>query len=138
VDAGLYTGEATRATYARLRALARCVAGAGLPVIVDAAFLERGQRDDFRSLARELGVPFTIVSVQAPLRLLRERVARRSGSANDPSEANPAVLERQLAVQEPLAEDERPDAVLVDGDGPFAGEPGRSLLEVLAARANLD
>ena len=66
-------------TYDRLRQLAEEVISAGYSVVVDATFLERAQRDAFRTLAGELNVDFRIVDVQAPHQLLRERVAQRIG-----------------------------------------------------------
>jgi predicted kinase len=49
--------------------------------------------------------------------VLRERVAKREAAASDASEAGVAVLERQLATGEPLADDELGCAVRV-GTGP--------------------
>jgi aminoglycoside phosphotransferase family enzyme/predicted kinase len=104
--AGLYTKEATVATYQRLLLLARAILEAGYPAVVDAAFLKRGERDAFRALAASLRVPFLILAFDAPEATLRERVAQRLGSEADASEADLAVLERQLAGREPIAPDE--------------------------------
>ena len=109
VDGGhdIYTPEATRRTFDRLRSCTRTALQAGYPVIVDAAFLRRGERIAFRDLAIELGVPFTILHCEATAAHLRERVATRQSSGNDASEANLAVLELQQATHEPLDEGER-------------------------------
>ncbi len=112
--AGLYTADATRRTYERLSALAAAVLDAGWPVIADATFLERPQRDLLRRVASDRGVPFRILDFQAPEALLRERVARRSRQGGDASEATLSVLERQLATAAPLGEDERADVVVID------------------------
>jgi aminoglycoside phosphotransferase family enzyme/gluconate kinase len=117
LDAGLYSAEATRRTYDRLAALARAIADAGFPAIVDAAFLRRSERDLFRDLARELGLPFVIATCQATEAALRARVAARERAGADASEATTAVLERQLATQERLGEDERHAAVVFDTEG---------------------
>ena len=103
-DGGIYTTEATQRTYARLLALARELLLAGWPVIVDAAFLKRAERDQFAALAAELGIGFKILVTEAPAEELRQRLLARSGDA---SEATVAVLERQLAWFEPLDEDEQ-------------------------------
>ncbi len=103
---GLYTEDASRRTYARLAALARTIVSAGYTVILDAAFLKRGQRDLLRAVADELAVPFTIAECSAPLPVLRERVTRRLDAGHDPSEATLEILERQLAADEPLAPEE--------------------------------
>jgi aminoglycoside phosphotransferase family enzyme/predicted kinase len=114
LDAGLYAADATRATYARLRELAGIVLHAGFPVIVDATFLARSERDAVRALARERGVRFQLVACAADPAVLRRRVAERAARGADPSEATVEVLERQLARAEPLGEDERADTVVVD------------------------
>ena len=99
----IYTPEATRRTYDRLLALARIALRAGWPVVLDAAFLRRQERQAARALAGELAVPFAILDCQAAPELLRERLAARRGDA---SEADAAVLERLLAAAEPLQDDE--------------------------------
>jgi hypothetical protein len=114
LDAGLYGPEATRKTYDRLAAVAGIAADAGFPLIVDAAFLRRTDRDAFRNLARELDVPFAIATCKASEAALRARVAARERAGADASEASTAVLERQLATQEPLGENERNAVVAFD------------------------
>ena len=101
----LYTADATRRTYAQLEARARGLLAAGWPVILDAAFLRRGERAAARALADELRVPFAILDCQAPPGGLRERLLARRGDA---SEADVAVLARLEAVAEPLTGEEQP------------------------------
>lgn len=113
---GIYSLEATRLTYERLRRVACDVVTAGYPIVVDAAFLRRDERDKFRALAREHGVPLLIVACDARHETLRERLVRREATPLDASEAGVAVLESQLATQEPLNADEIADAVLVDSE----------------------
>ena len=114
VGEGLYGAEMTRRTYARLIEVARKVVAAGRPALVDATFLKRAQRDRFRALARELNVPFAILAFDAPVAVLRERVARRAAEGTDAADADVAVLEHQLAAREPLEENERGETVGVD------------------------
>jgi predicted kinase len=102
----MYTIEASRRTYLRLAAMAREVVAAGYPVVVDAAFLERWQRDLLRGTAAGLHVPFAILDCPAPEPVLRERVRQRLEDGHDASEATIDVLEHQLATAEPLAADE--------------------------------
>ena len=103
---GLYSEDATRRTYARLAALARTIAEAGYTVVVDAAFLKREQRDLLKNVARDLAAPFIIADCPAPAAVLRARVAQRLAAGHDASEATLDVLERQLAIEEPLASEE--------------------------------
>lgn len=104
IDGGIYTAEATAATYARLQTLACAALDAAWPVIVDAAFLRRGERAAFHALARERALRFEILASEAPVEELRRRLLARAGDA---SEATVAVLERQLEWFEPLDDEER-------------------------------
>lgn len=113
-DAGLYAKDATQATYDELYRLARELLATGWPVIVDATFLQRRQRDRFRALAAELQIPFLILDCHADVEELRRRVARRTAIGTDASEATLTVLERQLTTAEPLSAIEITDTVSID------------------------
>ena len=119
VPGGIYGAEAHQRTYARLEGLARALLTAGYPVIVDAACLRRAERERFRSAAAEIGVPFTLLDCQAAIDTLRQRVRERQQRGDDASEADEAVLEFQLAIDEPLSPDERTGAIEACTDGPF-------------------
>lgn len=114
VGEGLYSALMTQRTYARLQDIVRAVVAAGRPALVDATFLHRAQRDDFRALALELGVPFAILAFDAPPEVLRERVAKRAAEGRDAADADVEVLQHQLATREPLGEDEQPFALAID------------------------
>ena len=115
IDSGIYTSEAGRLTYARLAELAAEILQAGYPVIVDAAFLRHWQREPFRALAGKARAPFVIVHIHAPESVLRERLQSRAQQTQEASEAGLAVLDQQLASQEPLTDDEKRHAVIFDG-----------------------
>lgn len=100
----IYGAGATVRTYEHLRTLAQTILADGWSVIVDAAFLNRTERDDFHALAKRLAVPFTILACEAPVEELRRRLAARTGDA---SEATVDVLEQQLDWIQALGEDER-------------------------------
>ncbi|OGA02208.1 MAG: hypothetical protein A3H35_17380, partial [Betaproteobacteria bacterium RIFCSPLOWO2_02_FULL_62_17] len=59
---GIYAPETNRLTYERLKSVVRDIVASGYTAIVDAAFLWRAPREEFRELARELRVPLVIVS----------------------------------------------------------------------------
>ncbi|MDP3828759.1 MAG: AAA family ATPase, partial [Polaromonas sp.] len=99
----LYGADATARTYAQLFGLARTALQAAYPVILDAAFPRRIERDQAHALAQDLGVPFFIVHCEAPLPVLRERLLARRGDA---SEANVTVLEHVREGVEPLSGEE--------------------------------
>lgn len=112
--AGLYAATATQATYDELLRLARLLIDAGWPVIVDAAFLEKRQRDRFRALAAETKVAFHLIDCHAAPDELRRRVVQRAAAGTDASEATLAVLEHQLRTAEPLSAEERQQAISVE------------------------
>ncbi len=118
IDSGLYAPQATEATYRRVLALARVIANAGAVAIVDGAFLKRWQRELFRGLAGELGIPFAILAFGASESTLRQRVTARTLAGTDASEADISVLENQLRTREPLAADELSLAVRYDAEQP--------------------
>jgi aminoglycoside phosphotransferase family enzyme/predicted kinase len=109
VNAGIYTREATLRTFALLREFADELLRAGWSVVVDAAFLRRAERDEFRQLAAARSTAFRILECTAPVDELRRRVTLRTGDA---SEATVEVLDRQLGVFEPLGEDETGERIV--------------------------
>jgi len=114
IDAGLYSPATTQATYRHALALAQQATAAGYAVIVDGAFLERWQRRLFKELAAKAGIAMVILACAAGDAILRERIACRHARGDDASDADLAVLDHQLRTQEPLAADERDDAIVVD------------------------
>lgn len=107
IQGGIYTSTASTVTYERLADLAGFVVEAGYPVIVDAAFLKRPQRDRFRRLAIQHGVPLVLLHFTADIDTLYKRIRGRQAAGSDPSEAGIEVLQAQLATQDPLQSDER-------------------------------
>lgn len=114
---GLYAAAPRRAAYDHLGALARELLGAGWGVIVDATFLERAAREQFRRIALEAGGRFTIAHCDAPAEVLHERVRTRLARGDDASEATPAVLERQMETGDPLSPAEAELSLTVPTDG---------------------
>lgn len=106
LEGGIYAGEATGATYARLASAAEDVVRGGCIALVDATFLRRAERDAFRALAQRLGVPFGIAEFTAPAETLRRRVQQRERESHDASEAGLEVLEHQRRTCEALSPEE--------------------------------
>jgi aminoglycoside phosphotransferase family enzyme/predicted kinase len=118
----LYNPEATARTYEYLFATARTLLQAGWPVVLDAAFLRRDEREAAFALARELQVPFSILDCQAPPQVLRERLSARR---DDASEADGAVLEKLLPIAQPLDQNELALVRAAGDNTAGAGVPAR-------------
>jgi aminoglycoside phosphotransferase family enzyme/predicted kinase len=103
IDSELYSPQASLKTYRHLKKLAKIVLEAGFPVIIDATFLKIEQRNMFRQLAADCGVPFQLVTFQASDEELSRRIRQRQ---NDASEATVAVLHQQQQSAQPLSEQE--------------------------------
>lgn len=117
---GLYAPGITEQTYARLADVVEQVLSGGYPVIVDATFLRRAQRDTVTSRAHHLGVPVFVVHCDAPAAVLRERIVARARSGRDASEADLAALDWQLGQHEPIDSGESLDVITVDTQDPNA------------------
>ncbi|PMS23643.1 aminoglycoside phosphotransferase [Trinickia dabaoshanensis] len=118
MPATAYSSVALDANYHRLAELADALLGAGLPVVVDASFLKRAHRASFLELAKRHGAHVTIVDVHAPRSLLVERLRERAKSRDEPSDADEAVLHRQMKEAEPLDAREVSITVAIDAATP--------------------
>jgi predicted kinase len=114
---GLYSPEMTRRTYRRLITLAAVVVENGWSVIVDAAFLNRSEREEFRTVAKRMGASFVILNCTAPRRVLVERIQKRAEKGEDPSDADSLVLKNQITYAELPAVDESEYVIEVDTTG---------------------
>jgi uncharacterized protein len=113
-NAGIYIPEMSHRTYARLLECAESCLQTGFHTIVDAAFLDRTDRELFHGLAVRLRTPLLIVSCQADAATLSARVQARIESGKDPSDADQRVLEAQLRNLAPFETEEQPAVIAVD------------------------
>ena len=90
-----YRKESSRAVYDALASRAGTLVRAGHAAIVDAVFLDPGERAQIERVARDAGVPFQALWLTAPEHILVERLTARTG---DVSDATPDVLRQQLAI----------------------------------------
>jgi uncharacterized protein len=116
---GLYAAAGTRRTYDRLADIADRLLRNGQTALIDAAFLLRSERLDFRQVAAANGARFVILDCTASPSELRRRVVVRDRAGRDASEATLDVLEHQLRTHEPLDEAERRAAVTVNTSRPI-------------------
>ena len=135
----LYDESCTRRVYDRLATLAGMVLDAGRTVVIDATCIKRWQRDRLAAVALDRGVPLIWVVFDLPTEAVLARLATRQAAGGDPSDASVAVVRRQLAGFEPLANEEAfGNAVIVRvaaTDGP--AEPAAVAERVVRARSTL-
>ena len=84
-----YTPDVSRSVFTTLAETVQIAAKAGQAVVADATFMNVSHRTMVEQAAHQVGVPFRGFWLQAPLDLLEQRVADRTGDASD---ATVAVL----------------------------------------------
>jgi hypothetical protein len=93
LDAASYTPEISARAYAAMFERAGRVLAAGHAVVIDAVFAREEERAEIEAIAREKGVAFRGLWLEADAATLKSRVEARRGDASD---ATVAVVERQL------------------------------------------
>ena len=117
-----YTHEVSQRVYRTTREHAAAALAAGYSAIVDATFIDEGERAAIAAVANQAGVAFTGLWLRAPDPVLLDRVARRRG---DSSDADRAVLEQQLTADLGAMDWREID---VSGDGAAALAAARAAL----------
>ncbi len=79
----IYTPEMTQKTYDRLLELGLMLAQQGYTVVLDAKYDRVALREPVIKQSQAIGMPLTIVKCEAPLDVLKTRVAQRSGDIAD-------------------------------------------------------
>jgi predicted kinase len=102
-----YTAAATARVYDGLRDQARGALDAERCAIVDAAYLRAAERREIADLARQAGVPFIGIWLEAAPAVLAARIAARR---NDASDADAGILAMQLEMDVGVVDWHRIDA----------------------------
>jgi predicted kinase len=118
LDDELYREETSDRVFERLAGLADGLLAAGLPVVVDATFLERHRRRPFLELAARRGVPPLIVHCTAEEAELERRLTARRRETREASEAGVTIMRRQLGSVEPPDAEEIDHVLVVDTESP--------------------
>lgn len=96
---GIYGEDATERVYEQMVKAAKEVLEAGYPVLLDATFAKRKQREKVLKLAEDLRVPCLFLYLQCPLEVLKKRLEGRK----DISDGRPEILEDQVkGFEEPM------------------------------------
>jgi aminoglycoside phosphotransferase family enzyme/predicted kinase len=90
-----YSSDVSDRVYSELHRLAATALRAGYCTIVDAVSLHPDERQAFAQVARDVGVRFTGIWLEAPAGTLATRVSARQ---NDASDATPDIVGLQLRV----------------------------------------
>ena len=114
LNSGIYSADASSATYQRLHQLAESALHAGFPVVLDAAYLKREQRSAAWQVAEQNGTPFLILDCQAPQDVIAAWLQQRQAEGNDPSDATLEVIAAQQASRDALDDDEQAHSRRVD------------------------
>lgn len=117
---GIYTPKYSEQTYGCLLELASQILDAGYNVIVDATFLQKNQREMFQQLAEVKNIAFHILNFSARTETLQQRIMKRSGDASD---ADLAVLQKQLDSIEGFTADEKSFVIDIDTETQTAIAP---------------
>jgi aminoglycoside phosphotransferase family enzyme/predicted kinase len=123
IEADIYTKAASKNTFEQLAVLCRGVVEAGLPCIVDATFLEQSGRKPFIELAENLNVAVIIIDCIASANTLATRLQYRTQHANDASEADIEIMQKQLSTAEAFSANEIQYVLTIDTEKPFDGGP---------------
>ena len=120
-----YAPELTERVYAMCRKRAFLALQGGHSVIVDAVHARAREREALAALAAACGVPFTGLWLEAPAKLLRDRIAARTA---DVSDATPELVDEQFGYDLGSL-----DFTLVDATRPLE-EVAAASLERIGAR----
>jgi len=107
LNTGIYDAEVGDATYQRLHSLAENALSAGFSVVIDATYLRHQYRQAAWQVAESTGVPFMILSCEAPDAVIEQWLTQRQAEGGDPSDATLAVIKAQQSSREPLSESEQ-------------------------------
>ncbi len=100
---GAYSFRFSRQVYKEILRRAEAVLSSNRPVILDASFRSRYQRESIRRLASRLGVPFSFVECRSPRKLCLERLRQRSGQP-DVSDGRSEIFDAFRSRWEPACE----------------------------------
>lgn len=133
LSADAYSATTIDRIYDALLSEAAVVLESGYTAIVDATFLHERNRAAFVSLAARLGVRVAILDFTARQATLAARVAARAAGGCDPSDADTAVLARQIGHADPLTGPEAAIAIRFDTDCDAAAYRSRAFWAPLLA-----
>jgi len=115
---GGYDPSVTEAVYEEVLSRASTVLASGRPVVIDASFRSRAQRQEARELARAHGVRFRFVECRARAQVCRERLIERARRPTQ-SDGRLAIFDDFAASYEPVTELSPAEHVALDTTRPL-------------------
>ncbi len=103
----LYSNSTTQKTYNHLMKICEIALNAAYPVIVDATFLDKKWRRKFCEIAQKKKIPFHILSCYANQKTIIQRLKIRQHEINNISDADIAVMQKQLKNNHQLEPEEK-------------------------------
>lgn len=94
---GMYGAEATQATYDALLMQARELLELGEPVVLDASWTDRDQREAAGEVARQTASELVELQCTTPAEVAAERMRARARAGRDVSDATPDVADEMAA-----------------------------------------
>jgi len=134
-DKGIYSGDTTRLVYEHMCERAITWLKSGQPIVLDACFGKRWQRDLARNAALQVGAPFLCVEVTCPISELKRRLASREADGTDVSDGRLEIFEEHRRKFEAIEELAAPEHMVVDGQAP-PEENAQSVLADLKKRTS--
>jgi aminoglycoside phosphotransferase family enzyme len=110
----LYTQAITDKTYQYLLDTSAQILKAGYSVIVDATFLDPNWRQKFAETAKRQGHDFYILDCRADPSIIRDRLERRHLDDKNVSDADLAIMQKQLDQYQTITSEERVHTIVVD------------------------
>jgi len=101
---GIYSDESSRRTYEKIYELAAGYIKQGKPVIIDASFKKRTERQKACELAKNSGVPFYIIECHCPDDVTKKRLDKRIRENNSISDGRWEIFHEQKADFETINE----------------------------------
>lgn len=130
---GIYTREATDATYRALLERARPLLERGRTVVLDASWTDAEHRRWAEALAAATTSDLIELRCVAPAEVAAGRIRARAAAGRDPSDADEAVAAAMAASADPW-----PSAIELDTTPPVEEVAGAARAAVLAVPAPLD
>ncbi len=128
---GIYAAEFTRRTYDLLLIRSRELLSAGDdPVVVDASFLRREERDQFRQAGMQAAIPVIFVLTECDRQTALIRLDARQAAGKDLSDGRRELFDLQLAAFEPFSQQE--NAFVIDTHHSIAYNVQSLLCEIIS------